>query len=180
MNSIERKLIELNQALLKLAAGEKPSEELITSAQKALAGGMSFNTGPGDDVVIINKNSCEPEPGVQGTQGVQGAQGIQGPAGPTVGGSCDKILVSSDYTASCNNFYIGVNSDGPVTITLPECEEGCCEIVIKAEMGPPLGNRKITVVPSGNTTIDDGDKYVMEVPYEVLRIICNNGKWYTI
>jgi hypothetical protein len=88
--------------------------------------------------------------------------------------------VSEDYQATCNNYYIGVSSDDPVTITLPPDCETCCELIIKAEMGPPLGNRKVTIVTSDESKIDGQDDYVIVVPYQSVNLIYNNGKWYVI
>jgi hypothetical protein len=88
--------------------------------------------------------------------------------------------VTEDYSATCDDYYIGVKSEGPITITLPEECSDCCELIIKAEMGPPLGNRKITVQATGASYIDGTDKYVMEVPYQSVNIICRDGDWNII
>jgi hypothetical protein len=212
MDGLERKLIELNQALLRLAAGQKPTEKLIEEAQNALAGAsMNFDMGSGNDTVIINNggNNCEPNgvgfTGSQGFAGSQGFTGSQGPIGFTgsqgpigftgsqgpIGftGSagvcqceddCNSIVISEDYQASCNNYYIGVNSEEAVTITLPADCETCCELVIKAEMGPPLGNSKVTIVTENGALIDGKDDYVITVPYGAVRLICSNGDWFVI
>jgi hypothetical protein len=83
-----------------------------------------------------------------------------------------------------DDYYIGVNSTGPVTITLPADCDASCEIVVKAEMGPPLGTRKVTLVPpdDGSTIveIDGKSKYVLTTPYQSVRVICHNGNWWTI
>jgi hypothetical protein len=166
MNDIERKLVELNQALLKLSAGGRPTEEMISQAQSALSG-YRIDTGSGNDVVIINKNitKCDdttnsPNPDCQ----------------------CNKrcIVVAEDYQAKCDDYYIGVNGEDAVTITLPVDCETCCELVIKAEMGPPLGNRKVTIESTNGAFIDGKAKYVLEVPYESVRLICDNGDWFVI
>jgi len=179
MDSIERRLIELNQALLKIAAGQKPNEELISQAQNALAG-YRIDTGPGNDTVIINKNINKCDDKSEGPPGPPGTEGPPGPPGPP--GTCDKscITVSGDYQATCDDYYIGVNSDEQVTITLPADCETCCELIIKAEMGPPLGNRKVTIVTSDGSLIDGDDEYVLVVPYQSVNLICSNGNWYVI
>jgi hypothetical protein len=181
MNDIERKLIELNQALLKISAGERPTEEMLIQAQSALAG-YKINMGPGDDTLIINKNfnDCSNSSNLPGPPGPEGPPGPPGPEGPS--GVCNKscILVSEDYQATCDDYYIGVNSADAVTITLPENCETCCELIIKAEMGPPLGNRKVTIVTSDGSFIDGQGDYVLVVPYQSVNVICNNGDWYII
>ena len=47
-------------------------------------------------------------------------------------------------------------------------------------MGPPLGNRKITIVTADDATIDGKDDYVIEVPYGYVRLISRGGEWYII
>ncbi len=77
----------------------------------------------------------------------------------------------------------GANDEGDiVTIILPECEaNSCCQLVVKAEMGPPLGNRKITLLPSANTSTIDGDtEYVMNIPWESVQLFCRDGNWFII
>lgn len=193
MDGLERKLVELNQALLKLAAGQKPTEALVLQAQRALSGArLDVDTGPGDDIVIVNNdNGCDEScvcppgppgpPGEQGPPGPPGPPGEQGPPGPP-GEGCDKtcILVSNNYQATCDDYYIGVKSNEPVTITLPQECTDCCELVIKAEMGPPLGNRKITITTSDGALIDGDDEYVIEVPYDYVRIMCRGLDWHII
>jgi hypothetical protein len=205
MDSHQRKLVELQEAILKLTLGEKADPELIKQAQYSLAGGR-IDTGPGNDTVIINEganNGTQCVQGVQGTQGIQGIQGSGGEGGPT--GSqglqgfpgpigpigppgectcqCQAILVSEDYSADRDDYYIGVNSAGPTVIQLPCNSRDCDEIVVKAEMGPPLGNRKITIIPcqdSTSCTIDGEDSYVIEVPYQAVNLIYRGGHWWII
>jgi hypothetical protein len=193
MDDLERKLIEINQALLKLAAGQKPNEELVLQAQNVLAG-TKINTGPGNDTVIINKtvnkgkqHECEKEPGPAGPPGPPGEPGPVGPPGPPGDCSCEckTVLVSQDYTVESDDCYIGVDADGPVTVTLPgDCEDGH-SVIVKAEMGPPLGNRKITITTDDSSlingsTIDGDTAVVITVPYQSVRLICRGGNWHIV
>lgn len=265
MDDMQSRLVQINEALLKLARGERVSPELLQQAQQVLAGGMPLiNTGAGNDVVILNQgdndggcnNPCPPgPPGPEGPQGPQGEPGEQGPIGPPgppgpngeqgppgdpgptgdtgpVGPSgptgdtgpagptgdvgpigppgvpgdtgpqgepgpigppgpagscscnCNSILISRDYTATITDYYIGVNSEDPVTIVLPvydEDDEKCHEIVVKAEMGPPLGNRKITIkTASEDITIDGDEQVVMTVPWESVTLFYRGGNWFKI
>jgi hypothetical protein len=212
MDGLERRLIELNDALLKLSSGMGPSDPKLMEQARQVLSGAYINTGPGNDTVIINKtihkgdgNGCEEHPpGPQGEQGPpgppgpqgeigppgeSGPQGEPGPAGPPgppgdCGCECKRILVTEDYTAQVDDHYIGVDSTGPVTITLPADCSDSCEIIVKAEMGPPLGNRKITIVPpdDGSTIIliDGKASYVIETPYESVRLICRDDNWWII
>jgi hypothetical protein len=208
MDSLERRLVELNEALLKLNAGERLDPKIFDQARQVLSGGTTINTGPGDDTVIINKtinkgdgndcNECVPGPqgppgkdgepgppgppgadgqtGATGPQGEPGATGATGPAGEC-SCKCSTTLVSQDYTAQMDDYYIGVNSTGPVTVTLPSDCTDCQQIIVKAEMGPPLGIRKVTITTSDGGTIDGSTDYVMEVPYESVTLLCRGGNW---
>jgi hypothetical protein len=93
-------------------------------------------------------------------------------------------LVSEDYSAQVDDYYIGVDSTGPVTITLPPDNPTSGQIIVKAEMGAPMGNRKITVVPpsDGSTvvSIDGQGSYVMEVPFQSVRLLYFSGNWWII
>ena len=193
MNGMDRRLIELNEALLKLASSNVPvNEELLKQAQQVLAGG-SINTGPGNDTVIINNEDnckCPPgppgppgpmgPPGPQGEQGVPGPQGEQGPQGEPGTCECNSVVVSKDYTATGKDSYIGVNSSKPVTITLPEECEDCHTVIVKAEMGPPIGNRKVTITTSDQSLIDGDPEYIIEVPYGSVTMVCRGGDWWIV
>lgn len=107
--------------------------------------------------------------------------GPQGPAGPpgTCDCTCNTVLVDKDYTAKSTDYYIGVNSQKPVNIILPSKPENCKTYIIKAEMPPPLGNRKITVKGNGNT-IDGQTSYIMENAWECITILFRGTSWNII
>jgi hypothetical protein len=201
MDSAERKLIDLYNMLSDYERGG--NNNLLSNIQAIRSEITELLNNGGNDNININidgddcPDECPPgppgPPGEQGPpgppgppgEGIPGPPGEQGPPGPQgppgeCSCKCKSILVSSDYTATCDDYYIGVNSDGPVTITLPsECTD-CCEIIVKAEMGPPLGNRKVTVTTSDGSYIDGTDKYVMTVPYQSVNLFCRGGDWYII
>lgn len=215
MNTLETRLVELNEALLKLSTTrELPNTELLSQASRIVSGGSypSIDTGSGNDTVIVNSNGdkcheCPPGPpgppgpqgeegpqgpkgdtGDQGPPGIPGEQGIQGDPGPqgppgqagTCSCNCKTILVSQNYTANVDDYYIGVSSNGAVSITLPPNAPDCTELIIKAEMGPPLGNRKVTVTTSDGSFIDGSSDYIITVPYQSVNIISRNGDWWII
>lgn len=227
MNSLERRLVELNAALLKLNAGERVDPKYFEQARQVLAGGSFVNTGPGNDTVIINKtvnkgdcnDECPPgPPGPQGEPGPPGPQGEFGPPGPPgetgetgppgpPGASgpigkqgppgepgpsgppgppgectckCKAILVSQDYIVTMDDRYVGIDSTGPVYITLPRDCEDCQQLIIKAEMGPPIGNRKIIILAADGRTIDGKKEYIMKTPYQSVHLICRGGNWHII
>lgn len=89
------------------------------------------------------------------------------------------VLVQQDYAAECNDGYIGVNSKTPVTITLPNNCKDCHQIIIKAEMDPPLANRKITIV-SKNGNIDGFNNYVIQTSWDSVTLLHRNNNWFII
>lgn len=117
--------------------------------------------------------------GEVGPKGDTGPQGEPGPPGPA--SNSNTLLVDTDYYSTENDFYIGVQSDGPTTIHLPLDAEDGCQIVIKAEMHPPLGNRKISIVTDDNDCkIDGSNSYVIQVSYESVWLIKRGENWHKI
>lgn len=148
------------------------------------------------DIDIVNytggSNTLGP-PGPQGPAGPAGEQGPPGPVGETgpagppgpPGQEGDPIyntlLISTDYTITQNDAYIGVNSTSPVSILLPDDLVEGSVFVIKLEMGPPIGNRKVTVKPENSTSRIDGDSsVVLKRPYESITVIYRGGNWFLI
>jgi hypothetical protein len=183
MDAAERKLIDLYNLLSQYQRSEDPNLQTAINSTRAEISAMLNNGGGGNTHINIvddrDTNCHEGPPGPPGPEGPPGPQGPPGEPGVCTC-RCKSILVSTDYAATCDDYYIGVNSDGPVTITLPEECTDCCEIIVKAEMGPPLGNRKVTVTTTDGSYIDGIDKYVMEVPYQSVNIICRGGDWHII
>ena len=187
MDDYERKLIELNALLTAVRNNANPEQInfALENIQQAFGNNApKAGTNISNTNIHIEDDDCPDEcpPGPPGPPGPQGEQGPPGPQGPPgiCTCRCSTRLVTENYTATCDDYYIGVKSDGPVTITLPEECTDCCELIVKAEMGPPLGNRKVTIQTSGASYIDGTDKYVMEVPYQSVNIICRDGDWHII
>ena len=93
---------------------------------------------------------------------------------------CKRILISEDYVVQEDDYYIGVNSTDSVKITLPNTNERCGEIIIKSEMKPPLGKRKITIVTVDGMIDNVVQEYLIEVPYQSAHFICRDGNWYVV
>jgi len=187
MDSLERRLIEINEALLKLSAGQHPSEEQLLQAQKILSGGTNINTGPGNDLVIVNKHltnkDCDSIPGPPGPEGPPGPPGPPGEKGdPGSFENCifNTVLVNETYYSVANDCYIGVDSEEPTTIYLPTDPVDGKYIIVKAEMGAPLGNRKVTVTTDDESLIDGKEQYIMKTPYESVTLLFRGDEWHTV
>lgn len=190
MTPLEQQLIELRQLLSTLRRSG------VTYGIQALQYADQYDTG-GSDIINVQQSiggQCDCEqgppgpPGPQGPPGPPGETGPQGEPGPIgpIGPpgkctcECQAILVSQDYSATLDDCYIGVNSTGPVTIQLPTNIVDTKEIVVKAEMGPPLGNRKVTITTSDGSLIDGDPTYVMTIPYESVTLFYRGGSWWVI
>lgn len=126
-------------------------------------------------------------PGPAGPAGPAGAEGPAGPAGPPgPSGSSALIkdtacrLVIEDYEATEQDCYLGVNSKDAVTIALPPKPSYCQTIIVKAEMGPPLGNRKIKIITSDGSDIDGSSSYTITQPYGTVTVRWRAGNWWII
>ena len=198
MNSNEQRLLELNEIIAQLNRNRNNLSsnqiELIRQSIHAPPGvsstvlqqGANGATGPNPPTPCppecIGATGPEGPPGATGATGAPGEPGPVGATGATGNCSCkcSARVVSQDYSATVDDYYIGVNSTGPTTITLPGDCEDCQQIIVKAEMGPPLGNRKITIVVANNGLIDGSTSYVMEVPYESVSMLCRGGEWHIV
>lgn len=212
MDNLERRLVELNDALLKLSSREQVDPALVTTARQVLAGAtQQVFTGSGNDTVVINNpdEHCDPIPGPPGPPGPPGEPGPEGPPGPTgetgppgesglpgiqgppgppgpqgePGNSlCElnTVLVSTSYSATAQDCYIGVNSQDPTTILLPTGIEDGRMIIVKAEMGSPIGNRKITITTEDGSLIDGNANLIIKVPYGYVTLLHRGGAWHVI
>lgn len=195
------------QRFIMSAGGTQELLQQLTALVAASPGNDNININLTNNKPCHDENVCPPcPPGPPGPQGEQGPPGPQGPIGLTgpigpmgltgpigppgppgpqgppgnCSSCCTTISVNSDYIASCDDYYIGVNSTGPILILLPDNCLECVELIIKAEMGPPLGNRKVTIQTSDGSTIDGLDEYVLQNPWESVRLIYNNNNWFTV
>lgn len=89
-------------------------------------------------------------------------------------------LVESNYRASKTDHYIGVDSRKATIITLPISPDDGKIIIIKAEMRPPIGNRKITILTKDGSTIDGYSNYVIHVSNESVQMVYRGDGWHVI
>lgn len=83
--------------------------------------------------------------------------------------------VTSNYTATLTDEYIGVSSPSAVTVTLPAGVEGRV-YSIKDEYGQ--GSGKITIQPQAGQKIDSKTNYVIGVPYQCVSCVFRAGNWW--
>ena len=116
--------------------------------------------------------------------GPPGPQGEKGDPGDCEIIDCDCLcntkLISNNYQVVSEDYYIGVQSTGPITITLPpNCEDGS-QFIIKAEMSPPLGNRKIKITTVDGSLIDGDFSYIINVAFHSVNLLHRGSAWHII
>lgn len=85
------------------------------------------------------------------------------------------IGVTSSYTATLTDEYIGVSSPSAITITLPSGVEGRV-YSIKDEYGQ--GSGKITIQPQSGQKIDGKNNYIIGIPYQCVACVFRAGNWW--
>jgi hypothetical protein len=84
---------------------------------------------------------------------------------------------TTNYTASINDEYIGVNSAAAVTITLPSGVSGRV-YTVKDEYGQ--GSGKITIQPQPSERIDRANNYIVSVPFQSVTVVFSGTQWHVI
>lgn len=171
---------------------------------------MFMPSGEDNDVFIKNTTINPPgnvgPPGPPGPQGPQGSPGVSPTLKPatadTLGvikvGECleitpdgvlsvscckcnhNTILINENYTIKDSDWYIGVTSNKPVEILLIEDLKDGFQLIVKLEMGPPIGNRKVTIKAAGDQTIDGVSFKTLQEPYESITLVYRGGDWHVV
>lgn len=91
-------------------------------------------------------------------------------------------VTTSSYSIKPQDYYIGVNYAGAVTITLPRADREGKIFVVKDELGEASKgtNRYITILPSGTDLIDGRDKAILAFDYGSLTFIWKGNSWRVI
>ena len=91
--------------------------------------------------------------------------------------STTTYITSSSYTITENDYYIGVNYAGAVTITLPTGVVEGTTYIVKDELGEASKgtNRYITILPSGSDKIDGRDRAILAYDFGSLTFVYRNG-----
>jgi hypothetical protein len=106
-----------------------------------------------------------------GGGGGGGPQGPQGPQGPAGTGLVNTVLItSSTYTVDANDYYIGVNYAGNVTITVPASTNGRM-IVIKDESGNCSNNPIIAL----GTIDNDANGFNLQIDNGAVHMLYRSG-----
>ena len=91
-------------------------------------------------------------------------------------------VTSASYSIKPQDYYIGVNYEGAVTITLPKTEREGKIFIVKDELGEASkgSNRYITILPSGSDLIDGRDRAILAFDYGSLTFIWKGNSWRVV
>jgi hypothetical protein len=91
-------------------------------------------------------------------------------------------VTSSFYQIVPQDYYIGVNFAGAVTINLPRAEREGKIFIVKDELGEASKgtNRYITILPSAPDLIDGRDRAILAYDYGSLTFIWRNNSWRVV
>jgi len=91
-------------------------------------------------------------------------------------------VTSSFYKIKPQDYYIGVNYAGAVTITLPKADREGKIFVVKDELGEASKgtNRYITILPTGFDLIDGRDRAILAYDYGSLTFVWKSNSWRVI
>jgi hypothetical protein len=136
--------------------------------------------GGSNNVLIENFGSGQIGPtgptGPTGPQGTVGPTGSQGPTGPSGTLVVPTVIVNADYTALASDYFIGVVTSAPHTITLPVASNGVSYIV-KDILGDATTN-PITITSSA--LIDNSASALINTDFGSLTFTFNNGTWSVV
>lgn len=91
-------------------------------------------------------------------------------------------VTTSSYTIKPQDYYIGVNYAGAVTITLPKADREGKIFIVKDELGEAAKgtNRHITILPTGTDLIDGRNRAILAFNYGSLTFIWKGNSWRVV
>jgi hypothetical protein len=91
-------------------------------------------------------------------------------------------VTTSSYFIRPQDYYIGVNYAGAVSITLPRADREGKVFVVKDELGEASKgtNRYITILPSGSDLIDGRDRAILAFDFGSLTFIWKSNSWRVV
>lgn len=91
-------------------------------------------------------------------------------------------VTTSSYQIKPQDYYVGVNYVGAVTITLPKADREGKIFIVKDELGEASRgtNRYITILPTGLDLIDGKDRAILAYDYGSLTFIWKGNSWRVV
>ena len=86
--------------------------------------------------------------------------------------------VHTDYTFIASDYYVGVESNTSINITLPPGEEG--RICVVKDQSSNCSIHNLTILPQGTDTIDNQNSVILALNNAAVDMIYTNGGWRII
>lgn len=188
MDTYSRKLLEIQQYINEHKT-ENMSALAVLDMIKSLEitePSININSVGGNNIINFNSD-VENETINCGTSTPSANNDSSSDSGNDTEGSdssistCNKsvILINANYKVTSNDYYIGVNAEEPITITLPKSPTDGLEFIIKIE-GEMNGNKKVTIITEDGSKIDSDSSIILKTTHDKLRIIFRNPNWHII
>jgi hypothetical protein len=87
--------------------------------------------------------------------------------------------ITTYYQANNIDDYIGVNSNAPVTIVLPQIPKDGKKLIIKDE-GNKINTYNITVLAGAGTSVENDTSVIMSINHQSFTFFYNGTNWYII
>lgn len=103
-------------------------------------------------------------------------------SGGGCGGCVNTTTISSapTYFGTNDDLYIGVDTDKATTVYLPADARDGKVLIVKAEMKPPIGDRKIIITTTDGSSIDGAKSTSIRISYGYVVLIRNNSNWFSL
>jgi len=153
---------------------------------EVISSGGNGATGPAGATGVTGSSGAQGASGLNGSTGPTGASGVNGSTGPTgstgVNGASGAqgasgvytintvLVTTSTYTVASNDYYIGINRAGTVTITLTTPSNGT-RLIIKDESG----NCSIYPITVLGTVDNDADGFILQTDNGAIELIYRSG-----
>lgn len=151
-----------------------PDGVISATAKIIVSAGL---TRDGDLILVYNDGT---ELNAGHVVGPAGPQGPMGDSGELHEASFGTTLVSDDYGCTNDDCYLGVNSSGSITITLPVDIGDGHQIAVKLEMPMIDEDQEITIATNDGSTIDGALSYTMTEPWQSIHLFSRGGHWFIV
>jgi hypothetical protein len=171
MYDVEQRITELKEEIYKLSVMRRLNFSKVMSYEPPAPPCI-------EPIGIIGDTGPIGPPGPQGPKGDPGNNGPAGPPGAEGGTNLilGTTIIDADYQALVTDMYIGVNCEDSITVTLPENPPEGKVMIIKAEMGHPMNDRKVTIVSLNPDTIE----HKLHRSYEFVWLMYRGCRWQII
>jgi hypothetical protein len=162
--------------VVRIGAGINITADGVISASSKVIVNAGITTD--GDLILVYSDGTELNAG--NVRGPAGPPGPTGDSGEMPEASFGTTLVSDDYGCTDDDCYLGVNSSGSITITLPVDPGDGHQIAVKLEMSTLAEGQTITIETNDDSTIDGALSYTMTEPWQAVHLFSRGGHWFIV